>query len=72
MVNEQQPELTPSRYASTATFTLYPWRSRRLMVHALRDDLGLTGTHIGCDTSQCGACAIDIDGDAVKSCTVPR
>jgi carbon-monoxide dehydrogenase small subunit len=44
--------------------------ARRLLVHALRDDLGLTGTHIGCDTSQCGACTIDIDGDAVKSCTV--
>jgi carbon-monoxide dehydrogenase small subunit len=43
---------------------------RRLLVHALRDDLGLTGTHVGCDTSQCGACTVDIDGEAVKSCTV--
>jgi carbon-monoxide dehydrogenase small subunit len=43
---------------------------RQLLVHLLRDDLGLTGTHVGCDTSQCGACTIDIDGRAVKSCTV--
>src|SRR6202521_3607007 len=43
---------------------------RKLLVHLLRDDLGLTGTHVGCDTSQCGACTVDIDGQAVKSCTV--
>ncbi len=43
---------------------------RRLLVHALRDDLGLTGTHIGCDTSQCGACTVHLDGQAVKSCTI--
>jgi aerobic carbon-monoxide dehydrogenase small subunit len=43
---------------------------RKLLVHLLRDDLGLTGTHIGCDTSQCGACTVDIDGRAVKSCTI--
>jgi carbon-monoxide dehydrogenase small subunit len=43
---------------------------RKLLVHLLRDDLGLTGTHIGCDTSQCGACTVEIDGLAVKSCTV--
>jgi len=44
--------------------------ARTLLVHLIRDDLGLTGTHIGCDTSQCGACTVDIDGKAVKSCTV--
>jgi aerobic carbon-monoxide dehydrogenase small subunit len=44
--------------------------ARKLLVHLLRDDFGLTGTHVGCDTSQCGACTIDIDGKAVKSCTV--
>ena len=44
--------------------------ARKLLVHFLRDDLGLTGTHVGCDTSQCGACTVDIDGQAVKSCTV--
>lgn len=43
---------------------------RLLLVHYLRDVLGLTGTHVGCDTSQCGACTILMNGDAVKSCTV--
>jgi carbon-monoxide dehydrogenase small subunit len=43
---------------------------RTLLVHALRDALGLTGTHIGCDTSQCGACTVLLDGRAVKSCTM--
>ncbi len=43
---------------------------RLLLVHYLRDVLGLTGTHIGCDTSQCGACTIHVDGKAVKSCTM--
>ena len=42
---------------------------RTLLVHFLRDDLGLTGTKIGCDTSQCGACTILMDGKALKSCT---
>ena len=44
--------------------------ARTLLVHALRDGLGLTGAHIGCDTSQCGACTILLDGRAVKSCTL--
>jgi carbon-monoxide dehydrogenase small subunit len=43
---------------------------RELLVHYLRGALGLTGTHVGCDTSQCGACTVLLDGDAVKSCTV--
>ncbi|MBI3961322.1 MAG: (2Fe-2S)-binding protein, partial [Deinococcus sp.] len=43
---------------------------RLLLVHYLRDVLGLTGTHIGCDTTNCGACTILMDGRAVKSCTV--
>ncbi len=43
---------------------------RLLLVHALRDQLGLTGTHVGCDTSNCGACTVHLDGGAVKSCTV--
>ncbi len=43
---------------------------RLLLVHFLRDNLGLTGTHIGCDTSQCGACTIHLEGKAVKSCTL--
>ncbi len=43
---------------------------RRLLVQVLREDLGLTGTHIGCDTSQCGACTVLVDGAAIKSCTM--
>jgi carbon-monoxide dehydrogenase small subunit len=43
---------------------------RTLLVHALREGLGLTGAHIGCDTSQCGACTVLLDGAAVKSCSL--
>jgi aerobic carbon-monoxide dehydrogenase small subunit len=43
---------------------------RQLLVYLLREQLGLTGTHVGCDTSQCGACTIHVDGRAVKSCTM--
>jgi aerobic carbon-monoxide dehydrogenase small subunit len=43
---------------------------RTLLVQLLREQLGLTGTHVGCDTSQCGACLVDVDGEAVKSCTL--
>jgi len=43
---------------------------RRLLVHHLRDDLGLTGTNVGCDTSSCGACTVLVDGESVKSCTM--
>jgi aerobic carbon-monoxide dehydrogenase small subunit len=56
MVNGQQRELDVE--------------PRRLLVQVLREDLGLTGTHIGCDTSQCGACTVHLDGQASKSCTV--
>ncbi|MBD0348341.1 MAG: (2Fe-2S)-binding protein [Thermoleophilia bacterium] len=42
--------------------------ARRLLVHFIRDDLDLTGTHVGCDTGNCGACTILLDGEAVKSC----
>jgi carbon-monoxide dehydrogenase small subunit len=48
-------------------FTVEP---RLLLVHLLRDVAGLTGTHVGCDTSTCGACTVMLDGAAVKSCTV--
>ncbi len=43
---------------------------RRLLVHVLREDLGLTGTHIGCDTSSCGACTVNIDGTTALSCSM--
>ncbi len=43
---------------------------RTLLVHMLRDSLGLTGTHVGCDTSQCGACVVNVDGTSTKSCTM--
>ena len=43
---------------------------RLLLVHYLRDNLGLTGTHVGCDTSNCGACTVHVDGESAKSCTM--
>ncbi len=44
--------------------------SRTLLVDLLRDQLGLTGTHVGCDTSQCGCCTVHVDGEAIKSCSM--
>src|SRR5215510_4559147 len=44
--------------------------ARKLLVHFLRDDLGVTSTHVGCDTTQCGACTVRLDGRGVKACTV--
>jgi carbon-monoxide dehydrogenase small subunit len=44
--------------------------SRTLLVQFLRDNLQLTGTHVGCDTSQCGACVVHVDGESIKSCTL--
>ena len=44
--------------------------ARLLLVHFLRDNLGLTGTHVGCDTSNCGACTVHVDGESAKSCTM--
>jgi carbon-monoxide dehydrogenase small subunit len=44
--------------------------ARTLLVHFIRENLGLTGTHIGCDTTSCGACTVSVDGEAVKSCTI--
>ena len=46
--------------------------ARTLLVDFLRNDLGLTGTHVGCDTGQCGACTVHLDGSAVKACNDPR
>ncbi|HIE19766.1 MAG TPA: (2Fe-2S)-binding protein [Rhodospirillales bacterium] len=44
--------------------------ARTLLVHFIRDNIGLTGTHVGCDTSQCGACVVHVGGKSVKSCTM--
>ncbi|HEX7390606.1 MAG TPA: (2Fe-2S)-binding protein [Acidiphilium sp.] len=60
-----QVSLTVNGAAATATV-----EARTLLVELLRDHLHLTGTHIGCDTSQCGACVVSIDGKSVKSCTM--
>jgi carbon-monoxide dehydrogenase small subunit len=60
-------ELTLTVNGEERTLDVEP---RTLLVHALRDDLGLTGAHIGCDTSQCGACTVLVEGRAVKSCSL--
>jgi carbon-monoxide dehydrogenase small subunit len=60
-------DVTITVNGSTTTFDVEP---RTLLVHHLRDRLHLTGTHIGCDTSSCGACTVHLDGQAVKSCTI--
>ncbi len=60
-------EVTMTVNGKTVTKDVEP---RLLLVHFLRDTLGLTGTNVGCDTSQCGACTVHLDGEAVKSCTV--
>jgi carbon-monoxide dehydrogenase small subunit len=57
--------LTVNGKKATATV-----EGRTLLVQLLREQLGLTGTHVGCDTSQCGACVVHINGEAVKSCTI--
>jgi carbon-monoxide dehydrogenase small subunit len=62
-----QHEITVTINGEKQTRTV---ESRLLLVHFIRETLGLTGTHIGCDTTSCGACTINLDGEAVKSCTV--
>src|ERR1700761_7846236 len=63
--HEVSVQLTVNGAACAATVP-----ARTLLVHFLRDHLRLTGTHVGCDTTQCGACTVALDGVAVKSCTV--
>ncbi len=60
-------EVTINVNGRTVTKTV---EDRTLLVHFLREELGLTGTHVGCDTSQCGSCVVHVDGKAVKSCTM--
>ncbi|HEX3764569.1 MAG TPA: (2Fe-2S)-binding protein [Kofleriaceae bacterium] len=62
-----QHEITVTINGEKQTRTV---EARLLLVHFIRETLGLTGTHIGCDTTSCGACTINLDGEAVKSCTV--
>jgi carbon-monoxide dehydrogenase small subunit len=62
-----QHAITVTVNGTTSTHEVEP---RLLLVYFLRDVLGLTGTHVGCDTTQCGACTIHLNGQAVKSCTV--
>jgi len=63
-----------SRHQVTVTINGEPQTrevdARMLLVHFIREELGLTGTHIGCDTTSCGACTVSLDGRAVKSCTI--
>jgi carbon-monoxide dehydrogenase small subunit len=61
------PTVTMTVNGKPVTGTVEP---RTLLVQFLREQLGLTGTHVGCDTSQCGACVVHVDGDSVKSCTL--
>ena len=60
-------EITLTVNGAVHTVSVEP---RRLLVHVLREDLGLTGTHIGCDTSSCGACTVHVDGVAALSCSI--
>jgi carbon-monoxide dehydrogenase small subunit len=60
-------EITLTVNGAVHTVSVEP---RRLLVHVLREDLGLTGTHIGCDTSSCGACTVQVDGAAALSCSI--
>jgi carbon-monoxide dehydrogenase small subunit len=60
-------EITLTVNGAVHTVSVEP---RRLLVHVLREDLGLTGTHIGCDTSSCGACTVQVDGVAALACSI--
>jgi aerobic carbon-monoxide dehydrogenase small subunit len=67
---DQEAEMTPVSLTVNGKAVRAETEPRTLLVQLLRDRLGLTGTHIGCDTSQCGACVVHLNGKAVKSCTV--
>ncbi len=70
MVGEVTSVAVPIQVTVNGTRRQAAVEPRMLLVHFLRDQLGLTGTHVGCDTSQCGACTLILDGRAVKSCTI--
>ncbi len=70
MATEAQDGAMPITVTVNGTRHQSEVEPRLLLVHYLRDILGLTGTHVGCDTSQCGACTVHLNGRAVKSCTV--
>ena len=61
------PQVTLTVNGKTSTVEV---EGRTLLVELLREKLGLTGTHVGCDTSQCGACVVHVDGESVKACTM--
>jgi carbon-monoxide dehydrogenase small subunit len=62
--------MAPISITVNGTTRTHDVEPRLLLVHYLRETLGLTGTHVGCDTSQCGACTVHVDGVAVKACTM--
>ena len=67
---ETEPRSVPIKLTVNGVEHAATVEPRTLLVYFLREDLGLTGTHVGCDTSQCGACTIHLNCRAVKSCTI--
>src|SRR5215210_310919 len=70
MLGTGGPVALPINVTVNGTPRTHEVEPRLLLVHYLRDVLGLTGTHVGCDTSQCGACTVLLDGTSAKACTV--
>jgi len=70
MITQAVPDRIPIKLTVNGIMHEAVVEPRTLLVYFLRDHLGLTGTHVGCDTSQCGACTIHLNGRAVKSCTI--
>lgn len=70
MTNDDASQTTQIRMTVNGEARTGGVEPRTLLVHFLRDHLGLTGTHVGCDTSQCGACVVSVDGKTTKSCTL--
>src|SRR3954469_4713671 len=70
MSPEREPRLHSVTVTVNGTQYTREVEPRQLLVYFIREQLGLTGTHVGCDTSQCGACLVHVDGEAIKSCTL--